>query len=562
MKKYIFWGIATFLLVGQLTLLTVLARTTSQTTDEAVHIAAGYTYVKYRDLRFNPEHPPLVKLLSGAAVALTHPNWSKESADLWQKSGDYFYDNYIENHVAGELFLYKSGNDAQKLLFTARLPVVLLTVILGLIILLTVRKIFNQNAALLALGLYAFNPVVAGHGFLVTTDIAAALGVMLAIVALWFFYTQTTWYRAAWLGLALGLAMLAKFTTILVWPIVVVVLAVKLIREPQCWQKLIGGFLLAILITWAVIIIGYGGNLQPPPKTGQVVQEMTRINNYQPDKLSARRTDLGNSLYSAFRPFLIPRDYFKGLYLVTSHVNNGHFSYLLGKTSTEGFWYYFPVLLVAKQSLAFLLMLGIAVLGVRYWQRQNGSGPAKYFLATGLGVLLMAMASRADLGVRHVLPVIVLVTVGVAAALSQLTESSAGRHWRYLVYGLFGWVAVVFIASYPNYLAYFNEAIGKDAYLVARDSNIDWGQDLYRIDEYIKKRNLTRPYLEYYWGGPGSLDYFKIDHRPGNQATPQSEGVLIIGVTFLDYPGYEYLKGRQPTEYIAPGVAVYDLPLP
>src|SRR5271156_6778480 len=32
------------------------------TIDEAYHIAAGVSYVKYHDFRINPEHPPLVKL--------------------------------------------------------------------------------------------------------------------------------------------------------------------------------------------------------------------------------------------------------------------------------------------------------------------------------------------------------------------------------------------------------------------------------------------------------------------------------------------------------------------
>jgi hypothetical protein len=41
------------------------------TIDEAYHIAAGVSYVKYHDFRINPEHPPLVKLWVGIVIYAT-----------------------------------------------------------------------------------------------------------------------------------------------------------------------------------------------------------------------------------------------------------------------------------------------------------------------------------------------------------------------------------------------------------------------------------------------------------------------------------------------------------
>ena len=41
------------------------------TLDEAYHIAAGVSYLKDRDFRINPEHPPLVKLWVGSVIAAT-----------------------------------------------------------------------------------------------------------------------------------------------------------------------------------------------------------------------------------------------------------------------------------------------------------------------------------------------------------------------------------------------------------------------------------------------------------------------------------------------------------
>ena len=47
----------------------VATRTDGFTIDDAYHITAGASYVKLNDFRLNPEHPPLVKLWAGAALA-------------------------------------------------------------------------------------------------------------------------------------------------------------------------------------------------------------------------------------------------------------------------------------------------------------------------------------------------------------------------------------------------------------------------------------------------------------------------------------------------------------
>ena len=49
----------------------VTTRLDGFTIDEAYHIAAGVSYVRYHDFRINPEHPPLVKLWVGSIISAT-----------------------------------------------------------------------------------------------------------------------------------------------------------------------------------------------------------------------------------------------------------------------------------------------------------------------------------------------------------------------------------------------------------------------------------------------------------------------------------------------------------
>jgi hypothetical protein len=103
--------------------------------------------------------------------------------------------------------------------------------------------------------------------------------------------------------------------------------------------------------------------------------------------------------------------------------------------------------------------------------------------------------------------------------------------------------------------------VGDRGYLVATDSNLDWGQDLKRIRAYLDRHSeIETPYVEYPADGPSSLDYYGIRHRPTHQVTPADSGVLIIGVTRLSDPVFAFLRTLPIADRITPGVFVYRLP--
>src|SRR5438876_3614685 len=156
-------NIAAIALIGTFCLQALLAvPRLSATSDEPVHLASGYSYWKTRDFRMNPEHPPLAKLLAALPLLALHPAFDTES-QIW-KTGDEI--NF------GDHFLY--GNDADRLLFWARLPMVLVAAIGAGVTFLWARDLFGPAAGLFALTLYAFCPNLIAHGMLVTTDVPLA----------------------------------------------------------------------------------------------------------------------------------------------------------------------------------------------------------------------------------------------------------------------------------------------------------------------------------------------------------------------------------------------------
>jgi predicted membrane-bound dolichyl-phosphate-mannose-protein mannosyltransferase len=196
-------------------------RTQSATFDEGSHLPAGYTYLKLGDHRLNPEHPPLVKTL--AALPLLFMDVTiKPDDEAWALRRQWEF---------GKRFLYR-WNDADRLLFWGRLPVVALGALLGVSVFLWARHRYGQRAASLALFLCVLSPDVLAHGQLVTTDVGIALFMFLSVIAFDAASRRVSAGRVALAGLAAGAAFATKFSAVLLLPILAS-LALVAVVAPQ-----------------------------------------------------------------------------------------------------------------------------------------------------------------------------------------------------------------------------------------------------------------------------------------------------------------------------------------
>src|SRR5213594_5220244 len=184
----------------------------SATRDEPVHLSAGYSYWQTLDFRLNPEHPPLAKLVAALPLLVLKPNLDTSSID-WTEASEYPF---------GFAFLY--GNDADRLLFWGRVPMIVLAAIGGWITFLFARDLFGPPAGAFAAGLYCFCPNLLAHGMLITTDVPLSTFSVLTLYLFWRQGNRPTWRSSLVVGLALGAAMTSKYSGGLL-PILVAALA-------------------------------------------------------------------------------------------------------------------------------------------------------------------------------------------------------------------------------------------------------------------------------------------------------------------------------------------------
>jgi hypothetical protein len=169
--------------------------------------------------------------------------------------------------------------------------------------------------------------------------------------------------------------------------------------------------------------------------------------------------------------------FFTGLQTLWAHNAAGHPSYLFGARSSTGFWYYYPAALILKTPLAMLLLLPLCF-------RRKVAQPMLFSLA----ILLCGLASRINIGTRHVLPIYVGLAVACGIAAAPLVEH---RLARWIIVALLLWHVASGALQHPDYLSYTNELAGAHPENYLADSDLDWGQDMKRLAAFLERAHST-----------------------------------------------------------------------
>jgi len=477
-KRYWVRIILVIILLVSFGLMIFSARSDSLVVDEKVHLTAGYLHVWQGDYTFNREHPPLLNDLAGLFAKLARPNLPKVSLADFKGEDQWQY---------GDLFFYHSGNDVEKLIFFSRLPFIFLALGLIYLVFIWAREVFGPKAGLMAAALVGFCPNILAHGRLATTD-AVAFFYLLAVWLLRKYIFKASWINAVLLGIGLALVVLAKFSGIIILPVLGLgLLYFWLVKRPRILQAL--GQLLIILVTalvlsWLVYLFSMRGELSSPV------------------------------LLAPIHKFI------QGYNILADHNRVGHWNYLNGQISFAGWWYYFPLVLGYKLTLPSLILFGMALIFGFYAIKRKFIEEFLLIFPGGL-FLVMAMTSHIDIGIRHILPVLPFLYIFISR-LANLKDIFL----RPIVAGLLILHVAAGILAYPNYIAYFNQIAGGPNgginHLI--DSNLDWNQNMKRFAAYAKAQNIKEVYT-YCWDLE-SFQYYGV--KAQFLPTKPVKGVVVI----------------------------------
>ncbi len=551
----------------------------SITMDELAHIPAGYSYLTQQDYRLNPEHPPLIKDLAALPLLFLNLNFPKDSS-AWQGINEQWW--------FGWEFLYNSGNNPDQILFWTRLPMILLSIFLGWFIFKWVRELAGNKPALLVLTLFAFSPNFLAHSRLVTTDVGAALGIALSTYYWLKFLKEPTKKNVLVAGLIFGIAMLLKFSCILLVPFLGIITIIYALLCKRGLLKYIALALLAGIIgTLFIILPIYYLHILNYPATKQLsdTAHILESSPFKPLKVI--------DIWLADKPVIRGLGhYLFGLLMATQRTANGNTVYFMGMISAGGWWYYFPIVYVLKEPLALHILILISLFLTLFYIKKplwvETGGRLKYWLQnhfTEFSMLVFlaiywfaSISGNLNIGVRHILPTFpftyILVGLGLTFGLEQIKNLKFKKVITSFAMLLIGWYILSSLSVYPHYLSYFNEIGGgaDNGYKFVVDSNYDWGQDLKRLKKFVEENNIDKIKIDYFGGG--DVKYYLGDRLENfdPKSGPQ-KGWLAISATLLqqgrgnpiqgfnDITGYyNWLNNYQPVARAGKSIFIYFIP--
>ena len=537
--------------------------------DEVAHIGAGLSYLQKFDMRLNEEHPPIAKMLAAIPLVLrgTHADYSNPS---WTESRRFLPHAYLGQWVFGEWVL-DHWNDTATTLAWVRLPMLLVTLALGWVIYLFACRLGGRWAGLLCLSAYVSAPLFLTFGPLVLTDVAVTF---FSVLTLWSFaeiWQEPTPRKVTVFAAYLAGALLSKFSAGLLFfafgffglstrwrPLPGQPLAKLDVRAWRRlrWRATLRGVLYAALAVYVVYFV-FSWN-----QTSDVLY----LVGHGPAWAPVRRL------------LMPPWLYLRGLLVL--FFNFVRPTFILGTRYPRGVWFYFPVLFVLKSTLGFLGLIVLSIVAVLARGRSADGQTSAIapenavqwrVLWVTLSVFLAAsILGHFDVSFRHfTIPLVltILLLAPLPHLLARMRRSSplAARIAIVLTVVLAASSLVTAVRTYPHYFPYFNAlGMGRPAYWLASDSNVDWNQALPEVKQFADRHNIAKLEIDTYgFSDPAAIvpqsDVWNCQ-RP--IAADDGQWVVVSANMIIDSHNCSWLLQYPSESLAAGGMYAFRLPSP
>ncbi|MDE1930357.1 MAG: glycosyltransferase family 39 protein [Alphaproteobacteria bacterium] len=508
------------------------------TIDEGAHIAAGMQWLDQGRYAYEPSTPPLARVADALGPYLAGAR-STFNPDMWHEGDD----------------ILRASSNPAGMLALARLGTLAFLLLAASVIWRWSRRLGDELTGLCALALFLTLPPILAHAGLATTDMAVAATFGLAILAAIRWLERPDLGRSLALGAAGALMILSKFTVFLFFPAALLpVLTWRLwIDGHKRWPARIWIYgtafatLAAVMVIWGGYRFSVGSLGYEPALVGQQIAA------------TAAHPATGLAASIAKLPVYPAHEFFRGIFDTSRRVDAHHDPvFLLGHLSQGGLWYFFPVDLLAKTPLPFLIAaaLGIVMLlqrsrALRDWRI---AAPA----LAAIGVLAGSMASPVDFGIRYLLPIYPLLAIAAGTALLTLAR---GKGWdKVTACVLLLWAGADAVTAYPDYLPWFNALAGATPQTVSINSDLDWGQDVKRLDQDVRALGIHHIHVAVLEQSEYDLRAYIAGYDKLLPGTPVGGWIAVSQYMLHEQPGYAWLRAYAPVATVGASILLYHLP--
>lgn len=558
------------------------------TSDENSHIPAGYYYLKTGKYFINPEHPPLVKDISGLPLLILNPTLPNISDD------NELYASYLKNNSSligfdfpkeleiqnqqwdwGHIFLFNPNNNPDLITFWARLSTICFNALFLFLLYIFLSKLWGKRASLISIFLIIVSQFNIAHGSLVTMDFMSSILQIIAIVCFaiyvkLFFLNDGNFKYFLITVLFLSLALLSKFSSIILIPALFIGGLVYAFFLKSSWKQ-VGKYILRcstiLICTFAFISFFYyfhTRNMDNNEMIRQIVQ------NY-PENLPFWGAEYLSGLIISNPIAKGLAEYLSGTLMVLKRMNpatlKDQSNYFLGSfygAEGAGLWY-FPVLYLTKTPVAILVLTvigGLFSFSIVLKKRKEYGKFLSFVSGYIFDIILIlfiflytavTLSSNLQIGLRHILPVIFAISLLTARAIDIFWDKEILKIIKIKTVFLIAstWLVISLVITFPFYLSYYNIFGGgtENGYKIATDSNYDWGQDVKLFAKWVRENNINQIYTDVTTKVP--LDYYLGDGREAYNYDIEWWGLPAAG-SYIAVSYYEYQNNiydsRIPTD--------------
>ena len=488
----------------------VTLKNTNLAFDDPYAITTGYYFLKHMDTSMFVLHPPLSYILGGFPLLFL---------DIEMP---YSYDECknIGFYPCAQEFFFNSDNDPERMGIYARIPFIFISLLLGLLLFFFSKELYGSKAAFFSLALYVFSPTILGFNTHAFNDLLLTLFIFSTIYLLWKLlaqgYTKT---RLILIGISVGLAIASKFTAALLFPIIILLFSIKIFQHKKNRRKILKKFavkfvlilLISFIVLYSTYFFSFGTVADSIPARNAQLIDSTIGGKFGEESLSYKLInfavhDLKIPMPGAFAGVA-------GQFYMES-TSGVKVTYLNGEVYSGGRWYYLLEVLLIKTPLPLIIFFFTAL----FFLITNPKKFKREFIVL-LPILVFLgihfTRSNYNNGLRYILPIIPFIFMFSSGILNiRLKKSIHNILFKVLIGILLSWYILSAIFVMPNYLAYFNEFIGgpENGHNYLLGANLDQGQDLKKLSDYLKENNIGTIKLSYH--GMFDPSYFNISYEP------------------------------------------------
>jgi 4-amino-4-deoxy-L-arabinose transferase-like glycosyltransferase len=534
MSSRAFW-IFVLLVAAGVARIALTYRVVAQTVDETPNIACGMQWLDQGRYDLGPFHPPLARIAMSIGPYL-YGLRSQGLPDRWKE---------------GNAILHSRKRYATALTL-ARLGILPFFILAAACVWLWSRRILGEWGGVAAVFLFTNLPAVLAHSGIATTDMAVAAGVVFALYGWTRWLEQPDLRRSLLLGVAVAMALLAKFSAFLVVPLcaasILVLYWIGARNLPALWTTTRAAMLaLAAVVAFLLIWAGYRfsvGHLREPVDSGMAAS---------------------SRWWAALAGLPVPAPQMgDGLLLVRVLNKDGHPAFLLGQFRKTGWWYFFPVAVAVKTPLAVLILAAVGLVSAAREKRWQAWAPG----ACCVAILAACLPSHLNTGLRYILCLFPMLAIVAAQGVMWLWSRG---WWRLAAAGLLLWLGVSSLAAHPDYIPYFNELAGRHPERILVDSDLDWGQDFKRLVWKLRELRVEHLYLACLWSGDDSRIGLPAwdglePYQPVkgwvaiSYTTMKTQGLYLARAMGRSEPAYAWLERYQPVWKVGKSILLYHIP--